>query len=56
MAGDYQLSVGVILEDLAGNSVERPFEVDVTSENRVEIDPSSFRFLDFTIPAAIESP
>jgi len=28
-AGSYALAVDVVLEDLAGNSVERPFEVDV---------------------------
>jgi hypothetical protein len=28
-AGDYRLEVDVALEDLAGNSLERPFEVDV---------------------------
>jgi hypothetical protein len=30
-SGDYRLVVGTELEDLAGNSVARPFEVDVTS-------------------------
>ncbi|MDP7205986.1 MAG: hypothetical protein QGH11_10470, partial [Pirellulaceae bacterium] len=54
--GDYQLAVGVILEDLAGNSVARPFEVDVTSETPEHIDPSSFRFIDFTITTAVEDP
>ena len=28
--GDYRLVVGTELEDVAGNSVARPFEVDVT--------------------------
>ncbi len=55
-AGNYKLAVGVILEDLAGNSVERPFEVDLTSENRAEVDSGSFRFLDFTITTTPEGP
>ncbi|MEE2686441.1 MAG: hypothetical protein VYB09_09025 [Planctomycetota bacterium] len=54
--GDYQLAVGVILEDLAGNSVARPFEVDVTSEKRDQMDPGSYRLIDFTIKTAIENP
>jgi len=29
-AGDYRLAIGSVLEDLAGNSIERPFEVDLT--------------------------
>jgi len=29
--GHYRLAVGSVLEDLAGNSVERPFEVDITA-------------------------
>ncbi len=30
--GTYRLSIGTLLEDLAGNSIERPFEVDVTAK------------------------
>lgn len=30
VSGDYRLVVGAVLEDLAGNSVARPFEVDVS--------------------------
>jgi hypothetical protein len=29
-AGDYRLVVGTDLEDVAGNSIARPFEVDAT--------------------------
>ena len=31
-AGDYRLSIGQVIEDLAGNSVEKPFEVDLREE------------------------
>ncbi len=55
-AGDYQLAVGVILEDLAGNSVARPFEVDVTAESEPHTDIGPFRYIDFTITTATEAP
>lgn len=31
-AGEYRLAVGSVLEDLAGNSIARPFEVDLEKE------------------------
>lgn len=34
--GDYRLAVGAVLEDLAGNSIERPFERDVNEESTSE--------------------
>jgi hypothetical protein len=37
--GYYQLEVGVELEDLAGNSVERPFEVDLVDEITDRLKP-----------------
>ena len=54
--GDYQLAVGVILEDLAGNSVARPFEVDITADSEPHIDVGPFRYIDFTITTAPEAP
>lgn len=35
-AGRYRLAVGSVLEDLAGNSIERPFEVDLTNKADVK--------------------
>ena len=32
--GRFELTVGAVLEDLAGNSLERPFEVDLTKPNK----------------------
>jgi hypothetical protein len=45
-AGDYLLDVATLLEDLAGNSLERPFEVDVFEkvEERVERVSTTVRF------------
>ncbi len=40
-AGDYELVVDTTLEDLAGNSIERPFEVDVLRPIRREIESST---------------
>ena len=48
--GRYQLAIGVILEDHAGNSVERPFEVDVSTDRPQKEDPDRIYFIDFTIP------
>ena len=55
-AGDYRLAVGVLLEDLAGNSVARPFEVDVTATGGQELDSDSLHYIHFTIPASPEAP
>ena len=49
-AGRYQLSIGGILEDHAGNSVERPFEVDVSTDPVQKDDPDQIYSIDFTIP------
>lgn len=49
--GHYQLAIGVILEDHAGNSLERPFEVDITTDSVQKEDPDRVYFIDFTIPA-----
>lgn len=45
-AGDYFLDAATVLEDLAGNSLERPFEVDVFEkvEERVERVSRTVRF------------
>jgi hypothetical protein len=45
-AGDYRLQVGTELEDLAGNSIARPFEVDVVHPitARVESETVSLPF------------
>tara|TARA_B100000809_G_scaffold30901_1_gene26874 strand:- start:1436 stop:1747 length:312 start_codon:yes stop_codon:yes gene_type:complete len=48
--GRYQLSIGGILEDHAGNSVERPFEVDVSTDPVQKDDPDQIYSIDFTIP------
>ena len=32
VAGDYDIQINPRLEDLAGNSIERPFEVDLNKE------------------------
>ena len=37
-AGDYQLVVGTDLEDLAGNSIGRPFEVDVVGPISAQVE------------------
>lgn len=42
-AGAYQIRVGTILEDLAGNSVGRPFEVDLEQSDSRRPDPFVFR-------------
>jgi hypothetical protein len=49
--GRYQLAIGVMLEDHAGNSVERPFEVDVSTDPVQKEDPDRIYSIDFTIPA-----
>ncbi len=46
--GDYRVAVGRVLEDLAGNSLERPFEVDL-SAGTVKRDTRKMEFLPFAI-------
>ncbi len=46
-AGEYQLNVGSVLEDLAGNSLARPFEVDL--EKSLEPQSPEELSLKFTI-------
>ena len=41
--GTYRLAVGRVLEDLAGNSLERPFEVDVSEVDRPEVPEVLYR-------------
>ena len=47
--GRYRLAVGSVLEDLAGNSLERPFEVDVTDAKSAEPTSAGTRHREFTI-------
>ncbi len=47
-SGPHALVVDTLLEDLAGNSLERPFEVDVIRPAERRIEPKSIR-LPFTI-------
>ncbi|MBS1827249.1 MAG: hypothetical protein JST93_18175 [Acidobacteria bacterium] len=49
--GKYQLIVGTILEDLAGNRIDRPFDVD--SFERVEMRlTTKTKSIPFTVPSA----
>lgn len=48
-AGGFMLLIESVLEDLAGNSLERPFEVDVILPSEPNIAPKRLR-LPFTIP------
>ncbi len=48
-AGGHALLIESVLEDLAGNSLERPFEVDVILPSEPNIAPKRLR-LPFTIP------
>ena len=43
VAGEYQLLVDPDLEDLAGNSVRRPFEVDIQRDTPVRPEPRTVR-------------
>jgi len=47
--GRYRLAVGSVLEDLAGNSLERPFEVDITDRKSPGSTPAGTRYREFTI-------
>ncbi len=44
--GGYRLAIGSVLEDLAGNSVERPFEVDVNAVPIKTIASTVYRTFD----------
>ena len=47
--GPHALFVDTVLEDLAGNNLERPFEVDVIRPAERKIEPKKLR-LPFTVP------
>lgn len=40
--GDYRLAIGTVLEDLAGNSIERPFEVDLDQRPKKRAGPTAY--------------
>lgn len=42
-AGAYRLAIGTVLEDLAGNSVAKPFEVDVQAAPPAPVGPVVYR-------------
>jgi len=42
-ADDYRLAIGTVLEDLAGNSVAKPFEVDTQAEPPAQVGPVVYR-------------
>lgn len=46
-SGHYRLAVGSVLEDLAGNSVARPFEVDVNAPRSAKVEDTVY--VDFQI-------
>ncbi len=47
-SGAYRLEIQTILEDLAGNSVGRPFEVEIRREEK-HLRPPRFAYLDFVV-------
>jgi hypothetical protein len=49
-AGTYRLAIGTVLEDLAGNSVERPFEVDLTAKPRASVPRVVYRSFEVVEP------
>ena len=55
-AGRYRLAIGTILEDLAGNSVARPFELDINSVGEKDAPPEDIHMLEFAIPGAGAQP
>jgi hypothetical protein len=55
-AGRYRLAIGSILEDLAGNSVARPFELDIRSVGEEDARPEDIHMLEFAIPGAGAQP
>ena len=48
-AGNYQLETQTILEDMAGNSIARPFEVASSSPNAEKYPTSNYVYLPFQI-------
>ena len=48
-AGQYRLAIGSVLEDLAGNSLERPFEVDISKKSDSKKQPARTFYRKFTI-------
>lgn len=48
-AGQYRLAVGSVLEDLAGNSLERPFEVDISRKSDAKQPSTRTFYRKFTI-------
>ena len=51
--GKYRLAIKTIIEDLAGNNLEQPFEVDV-SESTEKAKPAKYVYLDFECVTAAE--
>ena len=51
-AGRYRIAVGTVFEDLAGNSIARPFEVDVTAPAPAAVPEKVY--LDFVVNGAGE--
>lgn len=49
-AGSHRLAIGTVLEDLAGNSVERPFEVDLTVERPANVPRIVYRSFEVAEP------
>lgn len=41
--GDYSVEIGLVLEDLAGNAIGQPFEVDVFERVQPQVSPSALR-------------
>lgn len=48
-AGDYRLAVDVVMEDLAGNSLLRPFEVDLSKPATAPQPISPTRYIPFAV-------
>ncbi|MBI5759660.1 MAG: hypothetical protein HZA46_14170 [Planctomycetales bacterium] len=42
-AGGHRLAIGTVLEDLTGNNLQRPFEVDLTTKRPVDLPPVVYR-------------
>jgi hypothetical protein len=42
-AGAYRLAIGTVLEDLTGNNLQRPFEVDLTAKRPDNVPPVVYR-------------
>lgn len=48
-AGRYQLAVGTVIEDLAGNSIVRPFAIDLSQQQKPSKSVGEFVTLPFSI-------